>query len=240
VSPGIDPGPRFWATCFFVVLLWPVGLGLLGHIAGLRAQLGAAALLLGLTVGQQAGRGTLPLPLVVRWPATLEQPGDAVRRQILLPSPDAPEWRRAWQRASRAVLAICTEQAVDEQSGLMVRVNDGSPQPLAGAPRIGKPESAGWYYLPVARATLEARPLLDVVVRREGPPGSPAAICGGQDDPARPGHGLSWRWRDGQWSTEGLADLPIPPIAGRVPPERYYVEVRFLDASGLPHVAIWY
>jgi hypothetical protein len=239
MAPGVDPSSRFWATSFFVALLWPIGLSLAGHILGVRVQLTAAACLLALTVAQQAGRAALPLPQAVRWSATLTQPGDAIRRQIVLPPPDVPAWQRAWQRGTRAVVAICTEQAVSAQAGVAVAVNDAAPVPLTAAPRTGTPEASGWYYLPVPRSVLEARRDLDVVLRYEGAGGAPAAFCGGRDDPARPGNSRSWRWRDGRWSADGLADLPILPVAGRVPPQRYYVEVRFLSADGLPHVAIW-
>jgi hypothetical protein len=111
---------------------------------------------------------------------------------------------------------------------------------LAAAPRIGKDAEMGWYYVPLDRSVAELRPDLDVVVRREADGGPPARVCGGQDDPTRPGNGQSWRLRNGAWSTDNLGDLPIPLVYGHLPPERYYIELRFLDADGLPHVAIWY
>jgi hypothetical protein len=240
VLPGIDPWPRFWATCFFILLIWPVSLSLLGHLLGIRAQLLAAAALLALIVAQQRGQGLLPLPLVVRYPVTLSQPGAAIRRQIQLPAPDAPDWRRAWDRASQVVLAICSEAAVPLEAEVRVSINGGQAIPLADTPRVGKAEGSGWYYLPVSRLTIDPQRPLDVVIRRERATGGPAILCGGQDDPTRPGYGGSWRWRNGQWSTEALGDVPVPAQRGVIPPQRYYVELRFLDADGLPHVAIWY
>src|SRR5262249_14880001 len=69
VAPGVPAGPRFWATVFFVLLLWPMGLTLLGRMAGLWVQRGAVAALLLAAAGQQVANGALPLPEHVRWHA---------------------------------------------------------------------------------------------------------------------------------------------------------------------------
>jgi hypothetical protein len=240
VEPQVPPWPRFWATAYFVVLLWPVGLGLVARLAGLRAQAAVAALLLAGTVAQQSGLGSMPVPLVVRWWATLAGPGDAIRHRILLPDPQDRAWQAAWQRAARAALVICTLEAVAPEAGLTAAVNDGTPRPLASLARSGDPQGWGWYSLPLPRPSLEGARHLEVLVRRERAEGPPAVVCGGQDDPARAGAGGSARWLEGRWATDQLADRPLPLVDGRPAPGRFYVELRFFDAEGLPSVGIWY
>lgn len=240
VAPDVSPWPRFWAASFFALLLWPVGLTLVGYLFGRRAQLGAAAVVVCLSAAQQLGLGSLPLPLVVRWSVSLVRPGDAVRRELALPPAGAPAWGRAWARAARAAVAVCTEERIANSAAVSIALNDEPPTPLAGLERAGSAGSVGWYNLPVTRAQVDARRPLTVVLRREGAEGPPARICGGQDDPTRPGWMGSARLVAGQWVTEQLADLPIPPIAGRPAPSRYYVELRLYDSRGLPHVGIWY
>jgi hypothetical protein len=116
------------------------------------------------------------------------------------------------------------------------------PAALAGLERTGTPSGEGWYHLPVTRSALDARRELEAVVRREGPAGGAAQVCGGRDDPTRPGAGGAARWVAGGWSSDhrNVADVPLPLVAGRPPVSRYYVELRFLDARGLPTIAIYY
>jgi hypothetical protein len=240
VAPDVSPWPRFWATAFFVLLLWPVGLGLVGALAGRRAQAGLAALLLAATVAQQSGVGSMPMPLADRWWAILTQPGDAIRQRIVLPDPQDRAWQQAWQRAERVVLAICTLEPVAPEAGATVAVNGGPAVPLVSLERRGEPQGWGWYHLPVRAQAVEGVRQLDVVVQRAGDGGAPAPIiCGGQDDPTRPGAGGSARRRDGSWSAQRLADEPLV-AAEHLPPSRFYVELRFYDAKGLPSVGIWY
>ncbi|HET7770789.1 MAG TPA: hypothetical protein VFN74_18600, partial [Chloroflexota bacterium] len=132
------------------------------------------------------------------------------------------------------------EERVADSSAVTVSLNDAPPFPLAPLDRTGADTTVGWYNLPVTRAQVEARRPLTVLIRREAAAGPPARVCGGQDDPTRPGWGGSARLMRGQWVTEQLADLPIPPIGGRPAPSRYYVELRFYDSRGLPHAGIWY
>src|SRR5262245_29334603 len=61
VATPVPAWPRFWATAYFVLLLWPVGLGLLGRLAGWRVQAAVAAVALVATMGQQVGRSRVPL-----------------------------------------------------------------------------------------------------------------------------------------------------------------------------------
>ena len=239
-EPGVSPWPRFWATAYFVLLLWPVGLGLAGRLAGLRTQGAAAALLVALSLAQQFGIGSMPLPSGVRWAATLSQPGDAIRQRILLPGPGDRAWQRAWRQAAYAAVAICTWEAVAPEAGIGVTVNGGAPVPLDSLPRGGQPDGWGWYALRLTRPEVEAARQLEVVVGRGRAEGPPARVCGGKDDPARPGAGGAARWLNGRWTPDDLADQPLPPVEGRPAPGRYYVEVRFFDAGGHPSAGIWY
>ncbi len=239
VPPGVSPLPRFWATVFFVLLLWPVGLSLLGLMTGVRGQRAGAALLLLAAVGQHASPGAMPLPERVRWHATLASPGDAVRQRILLPPASDARWTRAWREASAVVVAVCSGGLIPPEAGMSVILNDGPAVALATLPRAGPPNEDGWYLLPVGRGTIGGG-VLDVVVRRDGAAGGPVRICGGQDDPSRPGAGGAQRRRGGTWSAEGLADQPLPPVDGGPPLSRYYVELRFLGPSGRPTVAIYF
>ena len=239
-DPGIPPWPRFWGTLFFALLLWPIGLAVVGSAFGRRAQLGAASAILVLTAAQQLGLGSLPLPLVVRWSVSLSRPGDAIRRDLALPPSGERSWERAWSSAASAAVAICTEERVADSSAVTVSLNDAPPVPLAPLDRTGADTSVGWYKLPVTRDQVEARRPLTVLIQRGAAAGPPARVCGGQDDPTRPGWGGSARLRSGQWVTEQLADLPIPPVGSHPAPSRYYVELRFYDPRGLPHAGLWY
>jgi hypothetical protein len=239
VSAGLSPWPRFWSTLFFALLLWPIGIALIGAVFGRRVQLAAAIAVLSLTALQQLGVGTLPLPLVVSWSVTLSRPGDAIQRELVLPPAGHPDWERAWSRAAHAAIAICTEERVVEGADVTVSVNEGQSTTLATLERTGSDASVGWYQLPVTRAQVEARRPLLVTIRRSSA-GQPARFCGGQDDPTRPNRGNSARLLGGQWVTDQIADLPLPPIAGRPPPSRYYVELRLYDQRGLPHAGVWY
>jgi hypothetical protein len=239
-APEVSPWPRFWATAYFIVLLWPAGLALVGWLAGVRAQAAAGLLLALLTVGQQLGQGSMGPPALVRWSTTLAAPGDAIRQRIALPARGDRAWESAWRRASRAAVSICTWEAVAPEAGVMVILNGGPPVPLHALPRGGRPEGWGWYALEVSPTDLGAGRALEVVVRREGRDGPPARLCGGRDDPARPGAGGSARWLNGRWTADDLSDYPLPPLNGRPLPGRYYIELRFFDAAGHPSVAIWY
>ena len=240
VAPGITPWHRFWAIAFFALLVWPIAITLAGRFAGQRAALALSFLAVSLSVAQQLGPGALPLPLVVRWSVSLVSPGDAIRREITLPPATDPAWDRAWSRAARAAIAICTEERVAEGASIAVTMNDGQAVPLASLLRTGPPDSVGGYELPVSRAAVDARRPLVVDVRRGAGGGAPARVCGGQDDPTRPGWTGSARLTPGGWISDQLADLPIPPIAGRPAPSRYYIELRLYDADGRPHAGIWY
>lgn len=239
-APGVPSSPRFWATTFFILLLWPIPLSLLGLIAGVRPQRVAGALLLLATITQQASPNALPLPEHVRWHVTLTEPGAAIRQRILLPAPDDSEWTRAWRDASRVVLAVCTGEVIPPQAPVSLTLNDGYPVPLPTFPRLGPPQADGWYLLPVARETLDVTRPLDVTIRRDGAGGEPVRICGGRDDPQRPGAGGALRRQGATWTAADLADPPLPLVNGRQPTSRYYVELRFLDPAGRPSVAIYY
>jgi len=239
-GPAVSPWPRFWGTTFFALLLWPIGLTICARLAGRRTQLVCAGLILALTAAQHAGVGRIALPELTSWSVSLTAPGDAIRREITLPAAHEAAWQRAWSRASQVAVAICTEQAIDPAADVHLRVNDGSETPLALLRRSGRSNERGWYLAPVTRPEVDAERPLAVELRRAGSTGSPARVCGGQDDPTRPGWGGSARLRSGIWSTQDLADLPIPAIHGHPAPSRYYVELRFFSADGLPHVGIWY
>lgn len=240
VAAGVSPWPRFWGVVFFATLLWPIGLTLVGRVVGRPLQLAAGGLIVLLTAAQQFGSGSLPLPLVVRWSVSLAVPGDAIRRELALPPAGDAAWTRAWSRATSAAVAVCTEAQIERSVDVAIIVNEGAPAPLALAERSGKPDSVGWYNVPITLAQADARRPLIVVVRREGGSGPPARICGGQDDPTRSGWEGSARLRSGQWTTEQLADVPIPPIGGLPAPSRYYIELRLYDRSGRPHAGIFY
>ncbi len=240
VWPEVSPWPRFWATAYFIILLWPAGLWLLGTLAGWRAEAAAAAVLLGLTVAQQAGAGSLLLPQMVRWSVSLSAPGEAIRQRILLPGENDPLWQRAWQEAARAGVAICTVAPLEPAAGVFVQIGGRPPAELAAAPRLGPPGETGWYVLPVTREELRGLSSLEVVVERTAAPGAPARICGGREDPARPGAGGAARRLNGRWQTALLADVPFPLLDGRPAPGRYFIELRFYDASDRPVVGVWY
>jgi hypothetical protein len=239
-APDIPSPPRFWATTFFILLLWPIPLTLLGLIAGVRPQRIAGALLLLATIFQQASPGALPLPEHVRWHVTLTEPGAAVRQRILLPAPDDPKWTRAWRAARRVVLAVCTGGLVPPDAPVSLALNDRSPVPLSSLPRVGPSQDDGWYLLPVARETLDTVRPLDVTIRRDGAAGGAVRICGGRDDPQRPGAGGALRLHGATWTTADLADPALPLVGGKPPISRYYIELRFLDADGRPSIAIYY
>ncbi len=152
VDPGVPPWSRFWASAFFILLLWPVGLALVGRLAGGRAEVALAALLLVASVPQQVSPGT--------------------------------------------------------------------------------------FLLPLTRESLSTARELSVVVRRQQAAGAPVAICGGQTDPAHAGR--ADRLIGGSWSSDRLADVPLPPVQGRPAPSRYYVELRLYDRDNRPSVGIWY
>lgn len=243
-DPEVPPWPRFWATAFFTVLLWPVGLTLLGFASSMRLQVAAAAVMVVASVAQQVPRRAMLLPEQVRWSATLSAPGDAIRQRIELPAPEDTVWTRVWQKATHAALVICSERAVAPEARVTVLPSGitgvASPVALASLERTGKPEEMGWYALPVMHQLLLGTRRLDVVVERTGAEGVPALLCGGRDDPARPGAGGSERRRNGQWSAAHLADQPLPPVLGRPPAGRYYVELRLYDAQGRPPIDIRY
>src|SRR6266542_246747 len=238
-APGVPPWPRFWASAFLLMLLCPVGLSLCRTLAGRGAQLVSACAVLALTAGQHVGIGTVALPIVTSWSVTLASPGDAIRRELTLPNPGDRTWSDAWTRATRVALVVCTEAAVSDSAALRVQLNGRDISSLSAAPRSGRPDARGWYLVPVERFDVDSQRPLVAEVRRDGPVGAPARLCGGQDDSTRPGWRGSARRRNGQWSEDDLADLPIPPIRGRPAPSRYYVELRFFSAEGLPHVGIW-
>ncbi len=123
--------PRFWASLFFVLLLWPVGLGLVGRIFGLRVEAVAAAVLVVVTVAQQSGRAAVPLPVAVSWWATLAGPEDAVRHRIPLPAPGSAVWERAWGRASTAAVFVCAG-AAETPVEIATAGAGGAGRPLAG------------------------------------------------------------------------------------------------------------
>lgn len=239
-ATGIPSPPRFWATTFFLLLLWPLPLSLLGLIAGLRPQRVAGALLLLATVTQQASPHALPLPEHVRWHVTLTEPGDAIRQRILLPAPDSSPWTRAWRDASRVALAVCTGELIPSEAPVSLTLNHGNPVALPTLPRLGPPQDDGWYLLPVARETLDAARPLDVTIRRDGAAGGAVRICGGRDDPQRPGAGGALRLHGATWTAADLADPSLPLVDGKPPTSRYYIELRFLDPTGRPSVAIYF
>jgi hypothetical protein len=235
--------PRFWASAFFVLLLWPVGLTLTGRLAGVRAQVLVAGVLLLASAVQQAGRGTVPLPEAVRWSATLSAPDDAVRHRVPLPPPGSTAWERTWRRAARAVVAVCTESAITPLSGVTLALGQTPPYLLPTVERLAGRDFSGWYALQVTEEEVSRAAeggALEVTVRRGAGPGGPLHVCGGRDDPTRPGAGGSARWRGGRWSGEQLADEPFPLVAGRPILGRYFIELRFLDGAGRPAVDIWY
>ncbi|CAA9279762.1 MAG: hypothetical protein AVDCRST_MAG77-4298 [uncultured Chloroflexi bacterium] len=240
VEPGIKPWPRFWATLFFAALLWPTGLALITRLAGARTAIAAAVLVVAATGAQQLGVGTLPLPLVVGWTVSLSAPGDAIRRELPLSAAGDREWERAWRSAQRAAIAVCSPDVISPEAGVVIALNGAEPVPLAALERKGPPGAAGWYNLPVTRDVVERQAPLVVELRREGVAGPPARFCGGQDDPDRQDRGASLRWSAGRWTSDNLADVPVPLVSGRPASSRYYIELRFYDANGLPHAGIWY
>ena len=259
-TAGAVPGAgwsRFWATLFFVLLLWPVGLGLVGRIFGLRAEAVAAAVLVVATVAQQSGRAEVPLPAAVSWWATLSAPDDAVRHRISVPPLGSAAWERAWGRAARAAVFVCAGAAATPQEiasgggarqapggGLTLTAGGQPALPLTAAEQFRVSPEVTWYARPVTAAEVQAAAAsggtLDVVLRRDGSEGAPLRLCGGRDDATRPGAGGSERWHDGRWSAAGLADRPLPLVEGRPVLGRYFVELRFLDADGRPTVDIWF
>jgi hypothetical protein len=241
VVEGINPWPRFWATVFFSLLIWPVAIVVIRRVLGRTGQIGLATLAVALTAAQQVGAGTLPIPLVQSWYASLALPGDAVRRELDLPPVGTQKWERAWERASSVAVAICTELPVSNGADVGIELNGGRVVPLASLRRSGGPTEPGWYLLPVTRGQVDARRPLVVELRLDAPAVPPARICGGQDDPTRLDRGKSHRRRaGGAWSADDIADVTLPLIRGLPPPSRFYVELRFFDAAGLPHVGIWY
>ncbi|HEX2036403.1 MAG TPA: hypothetical protein VHS99_19645 [Chloroflexota bacterium] len=236
--------PRFWATSFFILLLWPVGLALLGRIVGLRLQVTVAALLLLATAVQQCSPATVTVPSRDWWWATLSEPGDAIRHRILLPVATDASWQRAWQRAASAAVAICTAEAVDPAAGISVALGDEPARLLTSLPPRTKPREFYWYHYPVDLTTVgratDAEGRLHVVVRRQSAQGEPARFCGGREDPGRAGAGGSARWGQGLWQPGDLADQPLPLVGGRPAPSRYFIELRLFDARDLPTVGIWY
>ncbi|HEU5317077.1 MAG TPA: hypothetical protein VFX49_13290, partial [Chloroflexota bacterium] len=223
VASGIDPWSRFWGITFFAVLIWPIAIWLTGRLAGRTAQVGLALAAVALSVAQQLGAGSLPIPLVQSWYASLSQPGDAVRRELSLPDPATPAWQRAWDRAAAAAIAICTERPAPEDAGVVVELSGSRVTPLARLRRLGRDADAGWYLLPLTRAEADAQRPLVVELRRERAGGEPVRVCGGQTDPARPGWAGSQRRRAaGAWSDSDLADVAVPLIDGRPAPSRYY------------------
>ena len=233
---GIPPGARFWAVAFFVVLLWPVGLTLVAHLCGERAQVGVAAVLILATVGQVARPLAMPLPENVRWVAPLARVGDAIRYRLPLPAHDAVPWQRAWARAARVAVAVCTEPAAAPAAMTTISVNGEPAVLLDRLHRNAEPRGVGWYELPVSRPVVERAAELDVVLRRESPDGPPTGICGGRTDASRAER--SARWQNGSWSATNLPFWYDPPPVTK--PERYYIELRFFDARGAPTIAVWY
>jgi hypothetical protein len=239
---GIPVWPRVWASAFFIVLFWPVGLALAGRLGGRRASVALAAAFLMASVAQQSGLGSMPLPQQIRLVATLTAPGDAVRQRIVLPAADDRRWQDALRRAHRTAVTVCTWVPVVPDSGVFVSVNGGTSVSLHSLARFGEPDGWGWYMLDVSRDTLLTSTQLDVVVSKDVG-AAPAQICGGRDDPRRPGVGGASRRLGGQWQGAILGD-PIPGAPASVTPDptlkRYYVELRLFDSEGHASVGIWY
>jgi hypothetical protein len=148
--------PRFWATVFFVLLLWPVGLSLVGRLAGLGAEAVVAALLVLATVAQQSGRAEIPLPASVTWWATLEQPDDAIRHRIPLPAPGSASWEEAWRTASRAAVFVCTDTTTPPDDGVTLAVGKQAPAPLSPEERLTLPRATMWYARTVTEPEVRA------------------------------------------------------------------------------------
>jgi hypothetical protein len=127
--------------------------------------------------------------------------------------------------------------------GVTLAVGGQPAVPLASVEQFRVSPEVSWYAQPVTEAEVlsaAAGGALDVVLRRDGSEGAPLRLCGGRDDPTRPGAGGSERWRAGRWTASDLADRPLPLVEGRPVLGRYFVELRFLDADGRPTVDIWF
>lgn len=242
--PNVPAWPRFWASVFFIVLFWPIGVALAERLGGRRVATSIAAVLLLASLLQQAGYGTMPLPRAdeIRMAATLISPGDAIRQRITLPLSSDRRWRDAVRRAHRAAVTVCTWEPVGFAAHVTVSVNGGRAVPVHSLPRFGDAAGWGWYVLDVPRDLLTDTPRLDVIVAKEAD-GPPARICGGRDDPRRPGAGGASRFFAGRWQDRILADpLAGAPAGGSdgPTPTRYFVELRLFDAEGHASVGIWH
>jgi hypothetical protein len=227
------PPATLWARLFFVAT---VGAALVGaaRLAGVRAQVVAAGVLLLLAVGERA----IPRPLVdppsSQWTVPLGTPDQMIRHTMRLPV-GQPSWERTWQRAADAAVFVCARGPLAAEDGLQLLVNDQSLGTITQEQAIGprpQPTSIGFYRIRVSREVLERAQPATFVLRHA--PTTPEAarreveICG--TFTYRPTAGLdSSAFFDGvRWTSPG------PTQQGR-----YLVELRIEDREGRAIAAIY-
>ena len=225
-TAGASPA-TLWARLFFGVVLLAGAVALAG-LAGARAELLAAAVLLLLVLVQRGVERPVPEPPSPQWTRPLQGPEQAVQQAIAVPLGTA-EWERVWQRAGGAFVYVCARGPLEEADGLELVANGTSLGTVTEAQAVGPrpgPTFVGFYRVPIARDLLErTRPLTLVLRRRPGATARPVPICGTFS--YRPSAGPEGsRYFDGtSWWMPGI-----------VQGGRFTVELRVEDAAGKP---IW-
>ena len=244
---ALDGSRSFWLGGFLTLaLLWPVSLAV-QRVAGNVAGAIVATLLCGLHVAQLA----LPPPIANAQPNVLERrfttPQQAIRHTFRLPLGDV-RWESLWARTppAEAYLYFYVSRDRETVDGALSVTLDGvtlgdlsSRSAVAGSPE--------WHRLPVTRAQLEtARPFTVVV----GPSAHAPFVAGALGF----GGGFSFRpsapptpsaFFDGSaWSS--APEALFPDLAGardlfpQPGPQRFFVELRFIDPATRRFLGVYY
>lgn len=237
----------FWLGSYLTLaLLWPASIAV-WRVAGGYASVGVATVLCALHVLQLV----LPAPIANRQPNVLERrfttPQQAIRHTLRLPVGER-QWNELWLRTPTPESYLYFYVTREHESADVALTVALGERPLGElSHRTIVASSREWHRLPASRSELEASHPLDIVVA----PASAAQFVPGA---IGLGGGFSYRptappspsaFFDGvQWSSEPLDIFPDLAAARedfpRPGPQRFFVEVRFVDPVTRRFLAIFY